>query len=169
MRMGLVSQFSSLPFLKIEPNNHSLKIISPLGKLTKLGWFWNYFSKRVSFQTIFGGGLFFQSVLPSLQAKHHVAAWHAFRHWCWRNMLQLFPVWHGSCHWCWRNKLDRVSPVPLAALAKQVQVRKINFACKFKTGVTFDRNVRLRSIICQNARNWTRNPLLNISKGDLIN
>ena len=52
--------------------------------------FRNYFLKRVSFQAIFGGGLFFQNVLSSLRAKHHVAAWHAFRYWCWRNMLQLF-------------------------------------------------------------------------------
>ena len=56
----------------------------------------------------------------------------------------------GFLQFHWRNKFDRISPIPLA---KQVQVRKINFACKLETGVTFDRNVRLRSIICQNARN----------------
>ena len=58
-----------------------------------------------------------------------------------------FPAWHGSRHWCWQNKLDGVWPVPLA---KQVEVRKIIFACKLETGVTFDRNICLRPIICQN-------------------
>jgi len=39
------------------------------------------------------------------------------------------------------------------------------YASKLQMAVTFDSNVRLRPIICQNARNRRRNPWANIEGG----
>jgi len=47
-------------------------------------------------------------------------------------------------------------------------VRKVNWTYKLQMVVTFDRNVRLRPIICQNVRNWKRNPLTIVER-NLVN
>ena len=89
----------------------------------------------------------------------HVVADSGFHQSCWRNKTCgvdfASPVGETGDTWC----ISSFSLVKYFWLYENYRLQMV---------VTFDRNVRLRPIICQNVRNWKRNPLTIVER-NLVN
>ena len=124
---------------------------------TKEVFFRNLFSKGVCFKTFYRAGPFLKALRQSCWRNRTRGS----RQWVSPVLLAKQDTWHGCRQSCWwdRGHVAWISPFPLAKYFRLYE----NY--KFQPIVTFYRNVRLRPIICQNVRNWRRNPLENYRRG----